>query len=97
MRGRKPGQGKFSGGRPKDAPNKKGKFETSLPPVRCSEALKAYYEDKARAAGIDLSTYLREVLARTMNDCEQAFAGDFDGAGQVSGVSGKAEAAPSRA
>ena len=97
MRGRKPGQGKFSGGRPKDAPNKKGHFETSLPPVRCSEVTKAFYENKTRAAGMDLSTYLREVLARTMNDGEQAFAGDFDGAGQVSGVSGKAEAAPSRA
>lgn len=80
MRGRKPGQGEFRGGRPKDAPNKKGKFETSLPPVRCSEALKTYYEDKAISAGMDLSTYLREVLSRIMSNGEQAFAGDFDGA-----------------
>ena len=78
-RGRKPGQGQFSGGRPKDAPNKKGKFETSLPPVRCSEALKAYYEDKARAAGIDLSTYLREVLSRIMSNGEQVAEGDERG------------------
>lgn len=78
-RGRKPCQGQFSGGRPKDAPNKKGKFETSLPPVRCSEALKAYYEDKARAAGIDLSTYLREVLSRIMSNGEQVAEGDERG------------------
>ena len=71
MRGRKPGQGKFTGGRPKTSPNKKGKFETSLPPVRCSEALKAYYEDNARAAGMDLSTYLREVLTSIKSNGEQ--------------------------
>ena len=74
MRGRKPGQGKFTGGRPKTSPNKKGKFETSLPPVRCSEALKAYYEDNARAAGMDLSTYLREVLTSIKSNGEQVVA-----------------------
>ena len=79
MRGRKPGQGKFSGGRPKDAPNKKGHFETSLPPVRCSEVTKAFYENKARAAGIDLSTYLREVLSRIMSNGEQVAEGDERG------------------
>ena len=79
MRGRKPGQGKFSGGRPKDAPNKKGHFETSLPPVRCSEVTKAFYENKARAAGIDLSTYLREVLSRIMSNGEQVAEGDEKG------------------
>lgn len=63
MRGRKPGQGKFTGGRPKDAPNKKGHFETSLPPVRCSEDLKAYFSRKAQEAGQGLSTYLRQVLS----------------------------------
>ena len=78
-RGRKAGQGQFIGGRPKDAPNKKGKFETSLPPVRCSESMKAYYKDKARAAGIDLSTYLREVLARIMSNGEQIAEGDERG------------------
>lgn len=63
MRGRKPGQGKFSGGRPKTSPNKKGSFETSLPPVRCSETLKSYYQMKAQTAGQELSTYLRQVLS----------------------------------
>lgn len=63
MRGRRAGQGQFSGGRPKDAHNKKGKFETSLPPVRCSEDLKMFYEMKAQAAGQELSTYLRQVLS----------------------------------
>ena len=82
-RGRKPGQGKFSGGRPKDAPNKKGKFETSLPPVRCSEALKTYYEDKAQAAGMDLSTYLREVLSRIMSNGEQVVAADVKGRDEI--------------
>lgn len=63
MRGRKPGQGKFTGGRPKTSPNKKGHFETSLPPVRCSEDLKTYFSRKAQAAGRELSTYLRQVLS----------------------------------
>ena len=62
-RGRKPGQGKFIGGRPKTSPNKKGHFETSLPPVRCSENLKAYFLKKAQAEGQELSTYLRQVLS----------------------------------
>ena len=83
MRGRKAGQGKFRGGRPKDAPNKKGKFETSLPPVRCSESLKAYYEDKAKATRMDLSTYLREVLARIMSNGEQVVAADVKGRDEV--------------
>ena len=61
MRGRKPGQGQFVGGRPKTSPNKKGHFETSLPPVRCSEDLKTYFSRKA--AGQKLSTYLRQVLS----------------------------------
>lgn len=80
MRGRKAGQGKFRGGRPKDAPNKKGKFETSLPPVRCSESLKAYYQQKAQDAGQDLSMYLRTVLTlRQEQDGEQCFAAGEEG------------------
>ena len=80
MRGRKPGQGKFSGGRPKYAPNKKGHFETSLPPVRCSEELKAYYQHKAQKAGQDLSTYLRTVLTlQKEQDGEHSFAPDPNG------------------
>mgnify|MGYP003599626276 CR=1 FL=1 len=71
MRGRKPGQGKFIGGRPKTSPNKKGSFETSLPPVRCSEALKSYYQQKAQAAGQELSTYLRQVLS-SLKQSEEA-------------------------
>ena len=69
-RGRKPGQGKFTGGRPKTSPNKKGHFAISLPPVRCDEELKAWYHKKAQAAGQELSTYLRQVLSAVKQSAE---------------------------
>ena len=79
-RGRIAGQGKFAGGRPAGSPNKKGRFETSLPPVRCSVELKAYYQQKAQAADQDLSTYLRTVLTlQKGRDGEQSFAPDPNG------------------
>lgn len=61
-RGRKPGQGKFAGGRPKAAPNKAGSFDAKLPAIRCETALKAYYEQQAAAAGLKLSDCLRQTL-----------------------------------
>ena len=71
-RGRKPGQGQFTGGRSKTSPNKKGHFETSLPPVRCSGELKAWYVQKAQAAGQELSTYLRQVISLLKENEEAA-------------------------
>ena len=87
MRGRKPGQGKFSGGRPAGSPNKKGNFETSLPPVRCSEALKAYYLQKSQEGGQGLSTYLRTVLTlQKEQDGEQRFAPDLERRAEMLGA-----------
>ena len=61
-RGRKPGQGKFAGGRPKSAPNKAGSFDAKLPAIRVDGALKKYYEQQAEAAGVKLSDCLRQTL-----------------------------------
>lgn len=66
MRGRRAGQGKWAGGRPKDAPNKKGAFTAELPPVRCDDELRDYYEQQAKSAGIKLTAIIRQTLEDAM-------------------------------
>lgn len=82
-------------GRKKGSQNVKGNFDASLPPVRCKQALYDTIEALANAEGKSMSTWMREQLETITSN--NAFAGDFDGAGQVSGVSISAEASPSRA
>lgn len=67
-RGRKPGQGKFTGGRPKGSPNKKGRKPNALG-FRCDDDL---YQALSLAAmkeaeGVDPSVnlYVRKFLRRT--------------------------------
>ena len=62
MRGRRPGQGNFTGGRPKSAPNKAGAFDAKLPAIRCDGELKDFYQQQAEAAGLALSDCLRQTL-----------------------------------
>jgi hypothetical protein len=69
--GRTPGKGRWNGGRKKDSPNKKGHFETALPPIRCHDALKAFYTEQARLSNQDLSVYLRLLLIGLMEEVKR--------------------------
>jgi hypothetical protein len=64
-RGRKPGQGKFAGGRPKGSPNKKGSKGNEVY-FRCGDKL---FEALSLAAVAEceqsVNIYVRKFLART--------------------------------
>lgn len=60
-RGRKPGKGKFGGGRPKGSPNKKGKLPAVIS-FRCDAELYHALRVAAAAATLSVNVYAREAL-----------------------------------
>ena len=67
-RGRKPGQGKFTGGRPKGSPNKKGKKPNDVV-FRCDDelyqALSLAAMEEAEGVDPSVNLYVREFVRRT--------------------------------
>lgn len=65
MRGRKPGQGKFAGGRPEGSPNKKGSMEHEVN-FRCGDELfEALSLAAVAACEESVNLYVRKFLEST--------------------------------